>query len=432
MNRQKRVNYALPLIALSILCQAAVAQQIIAAPNQPQGVYRAGEPIAWNIEVRGEGATQATEARYILKRNGYRVLREGVLPLKEGKGVFETTLTEPGTLLLELKAKLPAGEIGGAGGAVVRPEAITPSLPRPKDFDGFWKEKIAELQKTPLNAQLEPADSGKEGVEYYKIQMDNIRGSHIYGQLAKPRGGTKLPALLIVQWAGVYPLSKDWAVGRAQAGWLTLNIMAHDLPFDQPAKFYREAAEGRLRNYPAIGNEDRETSYFLRMYLSCYRAADYLTKRPDWDGRILVVTGGSQGGLQSVVTAALFPRITAVVANVPAGCDLTGPAAERAPGWPMWWWQTQGKDPEKVRQTACYFDVVNFASRVNCPTLIGLGLIDTVCPPSGIFAMTNQLKGRKELVIMPLADHSRPHDAFQARQEQWFASLARSGSIPVR
>ena len=40
---------------------------------------------------------------------------------------------------------------------------------------------------------------GKPGVEYFKVQLDNIRGTHVYGQLAKPKKEGKFPALLIVQ-----------------------------------------------------------------------------------------------------------------------------------------------------------------------------------------------------------------------------------------
>jgi len=65
----------------------------------------------------------------------------------------------------------------------------------------------------------------------------------------------------------------------------------------------------------SIGDEDREKSYFLRMYLGCYRAVEYLASRPDWDGKTLVVMGTSQGGQQSIVTAGLNPRITAMMAN---------------------------------------------------------------------------------------------------------------------
>src|SRR5690606_13518415 len=95
--------------------------------------------------------------------------------------------------------------------------------------------------------------------------MDNIQGTKIHGQMAKPAKGEKLPALLIVQWAGVYPLQKDWITWKAKNGWLVLNINAHDLPIDNDEQFYKDQSQNELKNYASIGNESRDESYFLRM-----------------------------------------------------------------------------------------------------------------------------------------------------------------------
>ena len=124
--------------------------------------------------------------------------------------------------------------------------------------------------------------------------------------------------------------------------------MAHDLPFDRPADFYTQAAATTLKNYMTEGNDDRDKNYYLRMYLGCYRAADYLAHRPDWDGRTLVVMGTSQGGLQAVMTAGFYPGITAMIANVPAGCDTTGPLVGRAGGHPYWYNNAKGKTERKA------------------------------------------------------------------------------------
>jgi len=218
-------------------------------------------------------------------------------------------------------------------------------------------------------------------------------------------GPEKLPAMLIVQWASIYPLQKPWVTDRAAGGWLVLNIMAHDLPIDEPAEFYAAQTDGPLRDYWGIGNDDRETSYFLRMYLSCYRAAEYMSQRPDWDSKTLVVSGTSQGGQQTLMLAGFHPKITAALALVPAGCDMLGPDIGRRGGCPQWYSITNGKDPAKVHQASRYFDVVNFASRVRCPVLAGVGLIDETCPAAGVFAALNQMQVPKEIVVLPQSDH---------------------------
>jgi cephalosporin-C deacetylase len=141
---------------------------------------------------------------------------------------------------------------------------------------------------------------------------------------------------------------------------------------------------------------------------------EYLTKREDWNKKALVVHGGSQGGYQSIVTAGLHPAVTAFAANVPAGCDHTGKQAGRAPGWPNWAARLMGKDAARTLAASRYFDAMNFATRIQCPGLIGLGLIDPVCPPEGVLATVNQMKGPKKVIIMPRSDHGGDHKAYNA------------------
>jgi len=62
-------------------------------------------------------------------------------------------------------------------------------------------------------------------------------------------------------------------------------------------------ATGVRSDYYTIGNTDRETSYFLIMYLRDSRAIDYIAGRPVSDGTTIVVMGTSMGGQQSLVTA---------------------------------------------------------------------------------------------------------------------------------
>ncbi|MCX5682458.1 MAG: acetylxylan esterase, partial [Planctomycetota bacterium] len=321
------------------------------------------------------------------------------------------------------------------GGAVFSLEGIKPIASKPDDFDAFCAGKIKELSEKPINAVLAPADSPNQNVERQKITMDGFRGTKIYGQLARPKGKEPKPAMLVVQWAGVYPL-KDWGVvGPAAEGFLVLNIMAHDLPFDEPDEFYKKQSAGPLNNYVAIGKDDREKNYFLRMYLSAYRAADYLTQRPDWDGKTLVVTGTSQGGLQTLMLAGLHPKITAAMANVPAGCDQSAILAGRACGWPSVGMWLKGDEQKKVFEVSRYFDVVNFAANIKCPVLVSAGMIDETCPPAGVIAAANQTKGPREIVVLPLSDHmgkDNSQNPMFSRMGAWRAAMLKGQPLPPK
>jgi cephalosporin-C deacetylase-like acetyl esterase len=404
-------------LVFPLFAAAEPAATIRVAPDAESGVYEPGKSVTWTVDVRAGGAPASGKVAWVVRPGGTGESAKGEADLADGKARVTATRAAPGALLLEVRHR-PAGadkDVTGLGGAVFAPDKIAPSMPPPADFDAFWKAKVAELQAVPMNVQLTPVDVKDPVIEYFKVTMDNIRGSKIQGQLAKPAGKTGLPALLQVQWAGVYPLQKDWVLGYARGGWLAFNISAHDLPIDEPKDFYDQKSRGELNDYPGIGNDDREKSYFLRMFLSCVRAVDFVKQRPDWDRKALVVHGGSQGGYQAIVTAGLCPAVTAFAAEVPAGCDHTGAKAGRAPGWPQWAGRTwQGKDAAKMLETSRYFDAMNFAPRIKCPALVGVGLIDTTCPPEGVMATFNQMKGPKELAILPLAGHGGDANAHKA------------------
>jgi len=315
-------NFHVSIYATIVLLAANLcAAQMVVAPDRFSGVYQVGDTVHWLVEWKGE--SNAPTAHYALKSGGQTDVGHGNLIFNNNIATLETKFTLPGTMLAEVKW-LPGNNTNRAvGGAVAAPNQIVPAAPAPVDFDLFWKSKLKELEKVPANSQLEQADSGKYGVEYWKITMDNIRGTQIHGQIARPETGERFPALLIMQWAGVYGLQKRWVTDRAAEGWLALNIEPHDLPIDESSNYYKGKITGPLKLYWSIGDDDRDTSYFLRMYLSCYRAVEYLKTRSDWNGKTLVVMGTSQGGQQTLMIAGLHPKdITAALALVPAGGDI--------------------------------------------------------------------------------------------------------------
>ncbi len=413
----------LPILAILLAGAALPAVELSVRPDHADGLYAAGATVTWTVSAKDQAPDGL---KYTVKSGGTVEVAKGALAFADGKATVQATLAQAGTLLLEIAHDGKSS----FGGAAFDWTHIPAALPEPADFDAFWKAKLTDLEKVPVGAQLEPVEAGVAGVKLWKITMGNLKGSKIHGYVARPDGEAPCPALLQVQYAGVYALDKRWSLDRAKEGWLVLNISAHDLPVDEPKEFYAQQAEGPLKNYAMIGGDDRDSSYFLRMYLSCYRAADYLAKRPDWNRKTLLVEGGSQGGLQTVVTAGLHPAVTVITANVPAGCDMDGAALHREPGWPHWVWG--GPNAQKLVTASAYYDVVNFARRVKCPALIGMGLVDTTCPPAGVFAMINQLSVPKRLVIMPLAGHMGDHGPYYPVMGAWWNAAKNGQALPLQ
>ncbi len=397
-------------IAVALLIAAAhspaqhgtpVPQQLAFTPDHPSGIYELGETVGWTVT---PGPVEPTYAyKWTVRRNNAVVLKEGTLNLSSGKDRIEIAGDEPEMIYVAIE---PAGEgpfVGGntgrnnghyAVGAAIAPTRIGLSSPRPADFDSFWSEKLAAQAKVPIHAILTPAETDAPGVQLDTFVLDAL-GSHAHGYLAKPNREGKFPALILLQYAGVYALNARSVAAHAAEGWLTIDVDSHDKSPSDPS--------GNIpRAYAMVGNTDRETSYFLNMYLRDSRALDYLFTRPDWDGRTVVLMGTSMGGQQSLVLAGLRPeKITAVLVCVPAGADADGNLHGRKAGYPNW-----PSDNPEVMKTALYFDPVNFASRIRAPVLAAMGFIDTTSPPAGIFTALNQIPVPKEPLPMIESEHN--------------------------
>ncbi len=199
-----------------------------------------------------------------------------------------------------------------------------------------------------------------------------------------------------------------------------INVDSHDKRPSDPSG-------GIPRDYQAIGNTDREKSYFLNMYLRDSRALDYLLTRPDWDGKTIVLTGGSMGGQQSIALAGLRPdKITAALVCVPAGADTNGDLHGRKAGYPNW----PSNNPDAMK-TALYFDTVNFASRIRAAVMAGMGFIDTTAPPAGNWTMLNQIPVPKEPLPMIESEHDNltPDRACPARTSEILDGLVKGGDF---
>ncbi|CAN5697767.1 hypothetical protein BH11ARM2_BH11ARM2_06200 [soil metagenome] len=430
---QKSPLLTLPLAVFAVGCLLAAKPQSQAAslsvvPFRASGIYETGEKAGWTVSLP-EGSP-ATKLTYTLKRNNAVVIASGELNLDaSGNATVETTEKEPAMLFLQIG---PAGSKPSNYGAAVAPTKLRPVAPKPADFDAFWKRKLADLHAVPENSVLTPGDSYKPDVDYATIRMDHVNGTHVYGQIAKPKTPGKYPAMVVFQWASPpYPLQPSWVIEPAHQGWLVLDIEPHDVLPTEPAAYYA-ALPNSLKNYAGTGWDDREKSAFVEMYLRDVRAVEYLAKRPDWDGKTLVVTGTSMGGQQSLVAAGLCPQVTHLMVNEPAGCDLNAGLHGRQEGYPFF----PTNDP-KVMETARYVDPINFADRIRATSLVAMGFVDDVAPPAGIWTAFNEIRGKKEAAPMIDSPHNNlatpeQQRPWSERSSAWFVALAKGEKAPVR
>jgi cephalosporin-C deacetylase len=74
-----------------------------------------------------------------------------------------------------------------------------------------------------------------------------------------------------------------------------------------------------------------------------------------------------------------------------------------------------------------YFDPVNFAGLVRCPTLVGVGLIDEVVPAPTVLAIAAHLGGPYELMRFPVSHSCTPEERRGRAFERRWLKLALTG-----
>jgi cephalosporin-C deacetylase len=283
----------------------------------------------------------------------------------------------------------------------------------PDDFDEFWSKQKAMLAELPAEAKLTPVTSQQADLETYNVEVPCVGGAPVSGYFSRPKDAVpkSLPAILWVHGAGVVSSSIGNAEKGAAAGMLSFDINAHGILNGQPAAYYQELNEGRLRDYRTAGREDRKSCYFRGMFLRLVRAIDFLSSQSEWDGKTVIVIGHSQGGGQALAAGGLDHRVTMIAVGVPAICDHSGRAAGRINGWPkLVPLGPDGKPDKAILDVARYFDGVNFASRCRAEAIMSVGFIDATCPPSSCYAAFNQLQGMKRMIDEPLMAHAAPQN----------------------
>ena len=394
-----------------------------ATTNKPDAIYRKGELVVFTIELRKDGAfVPDCKLKYRVSENGNWGKWKTV---SADKPLTVTTKSDkPAWFSIEAAAIGPDGKVlknpkqknrnlKTEIGAMTAPQEIREAAAEPADFDLFWKSQRKALDAVPVKAtrtKVKVPKKLQDKVVCYDVQVDCAGAKPVSGYLVLPKNAGKgsLPAIVSYHGAGVRSANKPFGNGTKA---IAFDVNAHGIPNGQPKEYYSKLNKGELRGYPHRGKNNRDQFYFKEMFLRVMRALDYVKTLPEWNGKVLIVTGGSQGGGQALAAAALDPQVTLCVANVPAIGDHAGRLAGRRPGWPQLMNRANPTPADRqVVRTGGYFDHNYFAKRIKCETYLGTGFVDFVCPPTSVYAAYNNLPDhtRKYIQTTPTAGHGAP------------------------
>ncbi len=288
----------------------------------------------------------------------------------------------------------------------------------PPGLDEWWRSQLDQarsLAEPPTVTRYEAAGYGP--AEVYDVAFSGAGGDRIRAWYIRPpasgSGGAAPVVVKFIGYGGGRGMPGDHmmlpAVGyplfvmdsRGQGGRWTIGATG-----DRP---------GTGPEYSSVmtrGLDDPAGYYFTRLFTDAVRAAETAAELAGPDQSGIAVTGMSQGGGLALATAGLLGDAVAVChADMPFLCDIQRgiTTAPDAPYTEVAEFLAQQVDYEaRALDTLRYVDCALLARRITAQSLLSVGLMDTICPPSTVFAAYNEITAPKDIAVFSFGVHAVP------------------------
>lgn len=290
--------------------------------------------------------------------------------------------------------------------------AYKPEREEPDDYQLFWDTTLEEVNSYPLEVQFAPVDFGISVLDVYDVTFNGYGGQPIKGWFLYPKHHTgKLPCVVeYIGYGGGRNFPYPWLV-YPNAGYAAFVMDTRGQGSSWGHGDTPDIAEGDNPQYPGFmtrGVLNPSTYYYRRVFSDAVRAVEAARQHDVVDPARVIAAGGSQGGGITLAVSGLVPDLFAAMPDVPYLCHYrrateitdTHPYAEIS-----LFLKTHRDKVEQVFNTLSYFDGVNFAARAKAKALFSVGIMDTICPPSTVFAAYNHYAGEKEIVEYSYNNH---------------------------
>ncbi|MCS6775266.1 MAG: alpha/beta fold hydrolase [Chloroherpetonaceae bacterium] len=301
--------------------------------------------------------------------------------------------------------------------------------PRPNDFDAYWERALAEMHAMPLEVELVPYPFPSKVAECFHLFFTGVGGARIHARYLRPKNAPE-PHPAVLLFHGYSGNSGDWQdkLAFVSQGY---SVVAMDCRGQGGLSEDPGGVKGNTHRGQIIrGLDDApDKLLFRQIFLDAAQLARIVMRFPEVAPDRVGATGGSQGGGLTLACAALEPRIRKIAPVFPFLCDYlrvwemdlaTGAYEELRTYFRLF-------DPlherhDEVFTRLGYIDVQHLAGRIRAETLMVVGLMDTICPPSTQFAAYNRITAPKRLLIYPDFGHEGLPGA-QDRIFEFFADL---------
>ena len=289
----------------------------------------------------------------------------------------------------------------------------------PQGLDAWWTERLAAARAVAQPPKLTPHEPGLYApVEVQDVEFSGADGDRIRAWYIRP--GASAPT--VVKFIG-YGGGRDLPASHLTLPALGYTLFVMDTR-GQGGRWSAGATEPANSTVMTRGITRAEDYYYTKLFTDAVRAVETAAELAG--GSAVAVSGASQGGALALAAAALAPDLVGLChADVPFLCDIQR-AITLAPSAPY------TEVPEFLAQntalipaaldTLRYVDCALLARRITARSLLSTALMDTICPPSTVFAAYHEIAAEKDIAVHPYTGHEVPatHIERQLRQLREF------------
>ncbi len=316
-------------------------------------------------------------------------------------------------------------------------ERYAPVVAEPVDFDAFWRSTLNQAAAHPALIDLQPKHTELRILDCWDVTFAGFDGDPVRAWLTRP-AGLEGPLPAVVEYVGY---GRGRGLPHERLTWAAAGYVHLLMDSRGQGGQYGAGGDTPDPHSSALGGPwpvtrgilDPHDYYYRRLITDAVRAVETVRGLPGVDPARVAATGNSQGGALALAVAGLVPDLSALIVTAPLLCHIQRAIeiTDEAPYGEIVNFLAVHRDAEQAaRHTLSYVDGVAFARRAGAPAHFGVGLRDTVCPPSTVFAAYNQYGAASGLPSPPDRtmhvypfNHHEGGEAYQTgRQLRWLNS----------
>ncbi len=283
---------------------------------------------------------------------------------------------------------------------------------RPADFEDYWSSVVQDLGAAPASPEIEAVPMREtEFATLYGVRLSSIGPYRLYGYLSIPKGSGPFPA---IYWAPKYQSVLEIIPQGTENG-----TRSRFVTFSLAGRGQRNSDHPFAAMFPGLltaGIDSKDSYVFRGIVADAIRGLEFVSMVAEVDASSVVAIGNDVA-LQAV---ALVGKASHVVSTPTLFFDSVGLAAHTE-SYPLAeindYLRLHPSRRERVAETLSYFDLRNFAPRVNADTLVMVGPVGSALGLEALGNLASSIPGGAEIYA---SQQSSYKDGLY--QEQWIAS----------